>query len=458
MTRRAFGKLLRSQFSDPATKEELLSEARQALRRKRRIKDSTDTAPVDPLAQPVWNSPESIPIVVDTDANFVHYPLNELDIRSLLQALPRAATDGLSRIQLLLGDEYIEKRSDLSSEERAESRDPFTGRLGVELLPGVYVGKVLGTYAPWSANIALHAYVYSAESVRKLPLSESALMGYLRLHAMKTLIHECAHHHDNCVRVGRGRWLADQSDPAENYAERMEYEWTMEIGMEWLSVRYPQEMRSLTDWLEEFGGCRVPLFFFAGDPRVTGRDGLHKYQYASDSAFESFVEDVTKLPEPSPSHETWLLFAWELHYMDDYEKCMRLLDRILSCEPSPIDAQVCRADTLVHLERYDEAFDLTGTLLESEPGNSEIWKIRADVLVERHAWSELLALCDLWEKATEGSKHRRQPLFRAIAYCGLEQLAEMEHWIAVYVGDGPQRRAEYLRRTAFRRAGKAAVT
>ena len=454
MTRRAFGKLLRSQFSDPATKQELLAEARQALRRKRRIKESTDATPLDPLSQPAWNSAGSIPIEVDALADFIHFPLAEADLRSLLQALPQAATDGILRIQLLLGYEYIEKKSDTPDEERDKDRDPFTGRLSAELLPGVYVGEVLGTYAPWSGNIALYAYVYSADVVQQLPLPEPALQGYLRLHAMKTLIHEVAHHHDHCVRVGRGRWLADRTDSAENYAERMEHEWSMGIGLDWLSVRFPDEIRALTDWLEEYAGCRLPLFFFAGDPRVTGRDGLHKYQYGSDSAFESFVEDVAKLTDRRASPKTWLLFAWELHYMDDYEKCLKLLDRVLANEPTSIDARVCRADTLVHLERYEEAFNLTGALLEADPENNDVWKIRADVLAERRLWSELLALCELWESSTGGSEHKWLPLFRAIAYCGLDQLTEMERWITVGVGDGPPRRAQYLRRTAFRRSGK----
>src|SRR5690349_14280915 len=106
-TRQKFARLWRADFADRDEKARLLKEMRAQLRRKRRIKDFIQeerTRIEPPLA---GTSPEAIPIV-DTDSSaLVHYPLGPEDLRSLLYALPAAATDGLAEISLCLGKEYM---------------------------------------------------------------------------------------------------------------------------------------------------------------------------------------------------------------------------------------------------------------------------------------------------------------------------------------------------------------
>jgi hypothetical protein len=465
-TLRSASNLRRQDFNDPKVKAQLLKEARQELRRKRCIKLSVlDERERDrrhegnaenepPMALGV---PESIPVEVLDAGPYVHHPLDRDDLVSLLRALPTAAAQGISRIQLSLGKQYNDEHGEYSE---GEQRDPWVQRLGCEIFPGVYGGDILGVYSPGSGLIRLHAFVYDPAAVEKWPLPEPAFRGYLRLHVMKTFIHEVAHHHDEVVRVQRGRWLADREENMENYAERMEYEWTQRIGLEWLEHRYADEMRALIDWVETFGGARLPLDFFAGDPRHTRRDGLQSLSCSTSGAFQSFVSEVVKERFSKPSPAVWLTFAWEVHYSDEYDLCLRIVDRVLAQQPDLLDAQVCRADTLAHLERYDEATDLAGQVLLKQPGLNHAWEIRANVLEARAAWLELIALCEDWEKAGEADDRvpRQRAMYRAIAYCGLERWGEMEHWVEVRASKAPTPRVkEALRRLVFRRAGKMSM-
>src|SRR5262249_17493492 len=141
-----------------------------------------------------------------------------------------------------------------------EDRDPFTGRLSHEMLPGVYSGVCLGTYAPKSGQITLHAHVYDPG---KLPISRKICEFYLKLRVLTTFVHEVAHHHDDTNRVRRGRWLADRKENVEWYAKKMEYEWTRQIVLPYLDKAYPADVKGLLDLVEHHGGLRVSLEFFA---------------------------------------------------------------------------------------------------------------------------------------------------------------------------------------------------
>ncbi len=450
-TRRTWGGLRRTQFSDPEEKARLLEEAVRALRRKRRIKDAVHEERHKP--EPPGSSPEAIPIRVQKSVPHLHYPLGEEELRGLLARLPAAATEGISRIELSLAKEFLEE----SCEDPEETdRDPFTGRLSGEVFPGVYTGTVLGTYSPNSGRIDLHAYVYDAARVSRLPLPADAFAGYLRLHAMKTFIHEVAHHHDRLVRVGRGRWLADDPSLLEKYAERMEYEWTREMGLPWLEERFPDETRALMDWVEEFGGSRVPLAFFAGDPRITMPDALGRLICSTSVGFESFVREITRIDARQASPRTWLFFAWEVYHSGEYELCLQVLDRVILQAPELIEAQSCKAETLFHLERLDEAFELAGDLIGCDARNSDAWEVRADVLEARKEWEKLLELSLLWEAAVDPAYSNCIWLLtcRAVACCALDRITEMEHWIELRVAIIKIPNPTLIRQMVFQRAGK----
>jgi hypothetical protein len=448
-TRRTLKNLRRMDFSDRDEKATLLRQAREEYLRKRRIKRRVNEERHQPAPPLAGTDPSSIPIEIADESPHIHYPLSVDDIRSLLMALPSTATEGISRIQLLLGKEYMSESRGGDSDEP----DPFSGRESYQVLPGIYSAPILGTYFRPSGQIALYAYVYGVEALPRLPLPAEATLAYLRLRAAQTLIHEVAHHHDETQRIARGRWLSDREATFENYAEKMEHEWTQTIGIPWMEARFPHETKALIDWLAEFGGCRLPLSFFATDPRVTHRNtGMRRICIGQ--PFESFIEELTVAPPAGQSAETHLKFAWELHYADQYERCLELVDRILSDRPDWVDALLCKADTLEHLERLDESWDFAQIVLRAQPDNEDAFRVLALILEQREQWLGLHELCTQWDALPKETLEQCRLVFLAIACCALERWAEMDHWIKKRVGEDNDRRLAFTRRQIFKRAGK----
>lgn len=233
-TRRTLRELRKQDFADSEEKAAELQKARQQLRRKYFLKRQVEAERAADEMPVAGVDVETIPIEVQDTAPFVHHACSIADIRAVLAALPAAAVDGISRIQLGLGKEYIDE----SRCDEEDDADPFTGRRSGEVYPGVYAGVVLGVYSSGSALIRLHAFVFGEE---QLPLPREINDFYLRLHVLATLVHEVAHHHDNTQRVRRGRWLADRTENNEWYAEKMEYAWVREIVLPYLERTYPAQ-------------------------------------------------------------------------------------------------------------------------------------------------------------------------------------------------------------------------
>jgi tetratricopeptide (TPR) repeat protein len=445
-TRRTISRLAKKKFASAKDESEALSDAKAELRRKRLIKRQVAGERKLSALPLVGTDVETISIEAHHASQFVHHSASIKDLRSILKLLPPAATEGISSIKLILGKEYIDKWC----ENESAARDPFTGRLSHETLPGVYSGDVWGIYSPSVGRVTLHAHVYDPTH---LPISKNACEIYLRLKALQTFVHEIAHHHDKIRRVARGRWLADRKENVEWYAEKMEHDWTRELVIPFLEKTYPNEVKELLDFVEQKGGLRLPLEFFAGDSRNTLRNGLVRLSFSTSSAFEHWAE---KLANCKNLAESWLAFAWELHYADQYESCLTILDRILVDEPSKIDALTCKADTLIHLERSDEAFEIAEAVLNSQPSNGDAWKIRGDVFEDRKNWNALLENCKRWlESVSEDSKSLFYAYqYFAIAHCALGNFSEMEKWIDKRANfGGRNRKVEFIRKAVYRRAG-----
>ncbi|XHR27975.1 MAG: tetratricopeptide repeat protein [Chthoniobacteraceae bacterium] len=279
----------------------------------------------------------------------------------------------------------------------------------------------------------------------------------LTLHSLATLMHEVAHHHDNTQRVRHGRWLADRTEHNEWYAEKMEYAWVCDVVIPYLEKSYPQQVKALLDWLKQFGGLRLPLEFFVGDPRVTTRNGMTRLSCDGHTAFEGWVTELPNCPDIIAS---WLAFAWELHYADEYDTCLQVIEKILAKEPSHPGACECYADTLVHLERLDEAWSIASQLLDENRANRDVWKILARVHKARREWLKLLAVCDEWQGIEDPNYHSLN-LYRTVAYCALCRDAEMEAELARFrlrfvnqPEDVQRRRVKAHRRLVFRHAGR----
>ena len=409
-TRKTISKLSRMKPASDAAKAEVIAKARSKLARKRRIKRLVNDERKRPTP-PAETNPQVIPIETHHASHHIHHSASAEDLRAVLSLLPPPAIAGISSIKLILGKEYLDERR---SEDDGDP-DPFTGRISHQLLPGVYAGACFGTYHPSSGRVTLHAHVYDAD---KLPFDQRACELYLRFHALKTFVHEVAHHHDQTHRIRRGRWLADRKENSEWYAEKMEHEWTKDVVLPYLEKAYASDVRGLLDFIEHQGGWRPDFKFFLGDPRTTRRDGLIRISADTATAFESWVEDFPKYANLAESR---LAFAWALHYSDEYEICLQILDRLLVENPVFKAALTCKADTLIHLDREDEAFAIADQLLADDAENTDAWEIRGDALQCRRDWKGLLDNCDNWLAVVpENSKHRLPALRqRAIAYCAL---------------------------------------
>lgn len=454
-TYRSVAKLRRQDVSDRQASEKAIAREESALFRKQRIKRQVleerhaGAAPARSARVPV----ESIPIRVSDESEHVFHAASARDVRAVLEALPLEAVEGIDEVRLMLGREYMTERDP----EKSERRDPFTGRPGQLMFSGVYGGSILGTYFPASGLIFLYAYVIDWGRVFA---PRMIVEHYLRLHALKTLVHEVAHFHDHVARVARGRWLADRRENNEWYAEKMEHEWTEKIVLPVLHRLYPRECRLFRAWVRRRGGADLPLGFFAGDPRRTRRDGLTRLVSPTSDVFERWMD---KQPSCATTTDANLALAWALHYSDCYEACLALVDRILGEIPGHVGARECRIDTLVHLERFEEVLAEAEVILRLSPGSGPAWAARADVFEERDDWRGLLDACARWLPVAGRSPRDRREclLYRAVACCALGDEAGMEACLAGYAESFrgqpqhvAQRRMEHRRRGVLRRAGK----
>ncbi len=299
----------------------------------------------------------------------LHYPANPEDIRAVLHRLPPGVTSGLASLELTpawwwdaeCGDRY------------PGDPDPLTGRLGLELLPGIFCTPILGRYGPDTARIWLQGYVY-AEDLPDRPLWEL----YLRLRMLQTLCHEVAHHWDWTARRGRGRWRGDDRKRNEDYAERMTFTWTRSAVLPYLRATYPEACRALAAWFREHGGVELPLELLAND---AGNPDTHPHTAAIRSVFtvegavQHLIEDVRAGENRTA---TRLGFARNLHYAEYYEEALTAIDSVLADDPEHAEAWTLTGDIRVHQERYVEARELVERVLARCPEEQDAWEVLAD--------------------------------------------------------------------------------
>lgn len=452
-TRQTLKKLRRQELSTEELQQEALAKAARELQRKRRIKRNVGAERREPEVERTVLPVDAVPITMLDRAPFVFHAASAEDVRALIALLPPAAVLGVDEVRLFLGNEYMAERRD----EARATADPLSGRLGCELFPGVYSGNVLGTYFPSRGRIDLYAYVVDW---RRLTVPRLIVELFLRLQALKTLMHELAHFHDRVERVRRGRWLADRHENLEWYAEKMEHQWTAEFVVPYLERRYGKECRQFRAWVRQRGGIELPIGFFGGDSRRTERNGITRMVFSTAGAFESWLGELPRCLNPADAR---LALAWELHFADYYEECLAILNGILAAEPARLKAKICRADTLVHLERYDEALADADTVIAVAPEESRAWEVRLDVFEGRKDWAGLLVECSRWDAVPRVPLRdpRECHRYRAIAHCALGNAEGMETSLAAYAAtfrfkshEAATRRMGLVRRSVFRRAGK----
>jgi tetratricopeptide (TPR) repeat protein len=416
VTHAALRRLEKEDFSRPERRAELMEELREEMREKRAAKAAVRRERRRGSAHRAPTPADLVPVRVSPGAPFVHHPAGEDDVREVLRRLPPGVLDGLAAIDLHPG---METQAESAEEDGVETDgDPHTGRRGHERYPGVWVGRVLGRYRAWAAEIELYAFVHDpAHPLRWLwePI--------LRLEALATLAHEVAHHHDHTCRVARGRWTARGTERVERYAEARQHEWTHAVIVPYLRERYAGEIREVERWIERHGGIALPFEALAGDPRVTLRGGkMHatRLVFPMHEAVSHLIRDVD---QGRPAWECRLGFARELHFQDRFGEALEIVDGLLLERPDDREIRIDRADFLVHLGRHAEALEMAEALTAEDPSSAGAWEVMVNACKGLERWpaavdaaTRLLELAeaagDRWE-TTMALRQRADAFIRA---------------------------------------------
>ena len=199
-----------------------------AIAKKRRIKRKVrehKISAIQPDALPVTAA--AIPISVrDTDPR-LYFAASREDMVQILELLPPGTLNCLAKVVLRAGTRYV------NSHATEGTPDPYLHRKSVELMPGVWLPIIRGTYCPESNSVELYGCVTAPDA----HLSPEHTLE-LRFQMLRTLVHELAHHNDRTQRVARGRWRMDDETKVERYANLLTRRWCLEIVVPYLSAHY----------------------------------------------------------------------------------------------------------------------------------------------------------------------------------------------------------------------------
>lgn len=304
--------------------------------------------------------PEHIPIIVEQQAPYLLYGATEEDIRAVLGRLPPGSLDGLREVRLCV---HL-----VDGKGASLVREPYTGHLRAEDLPGLFAPALLGTYHKSTATIRLYAFVGEVDP---------SLAMLWKIDALKTLVHEAAHHFDYTFRRGRSRWSTNDRSKKEAWAEQVEREQAREIIFPYVTTRYPAEMRALDEWIERHGGAPVPSYMLT-----------RRY----DRPLMILARSVLGGDDPET---TRVGFARALHAVGANDHAAAALRSVYAVRPEHPGALAVSA-CILHCERtdHDEAERLCRRALEVDPGCRPAW----DVLVRGYAiqkrWHEAAVACE----------------------------------------------------------------
>jgi len=333
--------------------------------------------------------------VIESGAFIVH-PAGPSLLRAALAALPSEASAGLGAIELRAGGDV------LAAHARPNHRpDPFTGRPGQEILPGVWGAPLRGLYRPDSRTVSLFAYVCDP----RRPLRVFDI--YLKLRALSTFAHELAHHLDGREHL-RG---LDAPDPevhladllSEEAAEAQQFQWVHAVIGPLLRQRYPAEVDRLERWILYRGGASVRLEQLARveEPHPVGgaadlRARLVRGLFPLADAVEALARDAA---DGQPVARTRLGFARRLllggwrHLALDAARAAREATGERS-RGALLAAREVEARALVELGQLDAAARAARSLIDAAgpgaPEHARAWGVLARVHRARGGWRDLL--------------------------------------------------------------------
>lgn len=338
-TRQTLRRALRWDFAEQGEKQALVAAARSELWKKRVLKAQLSEEDQHRPESSGHFNPDIIPIRVRDEGPYVHHGATPADLRAIMHLLPAQAVDGLSEIKLELGRQPMKK----AAWPGRHTPDPWVGRYSTEMLPGVWVGPLLGTYSYPRGLIRLYAFVVSRQRHR-LPARHRRF--FLRLEVLRTFVHEVAHHHDEVFRRRRGRWLKLRTGLVESYAEQCEHQWMHQIVVPFLETAYPRESAEFLAWIREIGGLDVPLAFFAGDERTMQRDGRRIHRHTIRDAFCCWLDGLTESRNPDRAR---LLLASELSVAGAYPEALAIIDQVPAASPEHPSAHSLRTELLARV-------------------------------------------------------------------------------------------------------------
>ena len=170
-------------------------------------------------------------VTIEHASDVVFFPVSSAVIRQVLELLPPGVIDGLRSVRLEAGLRYVNRLAD-----PRDDPDPFLGRRGFEIFPGVYAPSIRGTYSVESGDIRVFGYVKSTTLVLT-PLQEADV----RCAFLRTLVHEVAHHYDRVHRVARDRWRMDNVAKVERYASGLAERWWAQLVAPYLETIHAKQ-------------------------------------------------------------------------------------------------------------------------------------------------------------------------------------------------------------------------
>lgn len=316
---------------------------------KRRTKRHAKEERKTPDLQQRVDTVDTLPIEIADKSKYLHYPVTEQDVRTLLRLMPQGLTDGLSKITFCLGKQHQSSPEDPLYAE--PEKDPYFNRISYSIVNGVFQPRCLGTYICNCSEIQIYGYVYDSG------INERFLVEfYLRLRMLCTLIHEIAHHFDRSRRVAKGRWRMDDECKGEIYAESMAYQWIRDYVIPYVEKAYPAELKLVQKWMKEKIGLVLDLLLLMGDCRSTGKKGTIRFSalFNTSSGFEDFVRNIQSEKDLSYCRKE---LADDLHMAKEYDIAMKILDIVLAKDAKNIDALCLYGDIWCHLNSPKEAIE-----------------------------------------------------------------------------------------------------
>lgn len=192
------------------------------------------------------------PLYIQSDGEYIHYPASPDDAWAVLQLLPGDQVRGIPVIDYRLDSDGLEEPDDEGEVDFPPTcYDPYSGRFGRELLPGVYAAGIAGCLHPRTHRIVLTAYVYHPA----LP-DRRMWECYLRFRMLSVLMHEVGHHIDG---VRPCKPSPQEQDTRERTAEIHASTWTTQLVIPYLRTHYSDDVQQLELWASEWSGASIRL-------------------------------------------------------------------------------------------------------------------------------------------------------------------------------------------------------